>query len=91
MPDARMVRSGYRVWYDASDMGFDLKGSMVEGIARSKVVVVCLNRFYMTRPNCLFELQQAYDMGKTIMLLAIEARVPSIDFCISSVSPTALR
>jgi serine/threonine protein kinase len=54
-----LVRRGYRVWYDQNDMGFDLHESMKDGIANSNVVLVCCNRTYQTRKNCMFELAEA--------------------------------
>ena len=49
-------RKGYKVWYDQDHMGWDLVKSMKEGVARSKVVVACVNALYQSRPNCMLEL-----------------------------------
>jgi hypothetical protein len=70
-----LTRSGYRVWYDMDEMGYDLQKSMRDGIANSTVVVVCLNRLYMSRENCMFELKEAYKTGKRIIVFAIEPNV----------------
>jgi serine/threonine protein kinase len=53
-----LVRNGYRVWYDMTDMGHDLKESMIQGIENSKVILVCLNRHYATRDHCLLNYEK---------------------------------
>jgi serine/threonine protein kinase len=69
---AHLVKCGYRVWYDQNDMGTDIQRSMVEGIAKSKVVLACVSSTYQTRPNCLFELSQAQLQSKSIVTLVLE-------------------
>jgi serine/threonine protein kinase len=39
-----LVRSGYRVWYDVTDMGHDLEESMIKGIENSKVISCLLKQ-----------------------------------------------
>lgn len=58
-----------RVWRDTEEMGLDTKASMRQGIANSDCVVVLLSERYCTRPNCVFELQTAVDLGKPIIPL----------------------
>jgi hypothetical protein len=53
-------------------MGTDIQRSMVEGIAKSKVVLACVSSTYQTRPNCLFELSQAQLKSKSIVTLVLE-------------------
>ena len=50
---------GYRVWYDQDEMGWDLQASMKKGISKSKVMLVCFDALYQSRPNCMFELKEA--------------------------------
>jgi serine/threonine protein kinase len=73
-----LVRNGYRVWYDMTDMGHDLEESMIKGIENSKVTLVCLNRHYATRENCLFELREAKKRNKIIIALLIEPGIEMI-------------
>ena len=62
-------RMGYLVWFDVNHMGFDLVASMKGGIARSKVVVACVDSGYQDRPNCMLELRHARDLSppKTVV------------------------
>lgn len=70
-----LTQLGFRVWYDQHEMGHDLQRSMREGIARSKVLLACINSIYQSRPNCMFELQEAKSMtpAKVIVALSTEA------------------
>lgn len=54
-----LTAGGYKTWYDQVDMGNNITQSVIDGIARSKVVVVCLNSHYQTRVNCMIELKEA--------------------------------
>jgi hypothetical protein len=67
-----LVKKGYRVWYDLNEMGYDFKKSMQDGIANSRVVLVCLNQHYLTRSNCIFELKEASKQNKVIIPLILE-------------------
>ena len=51
---------GYRVWYDQNDMGWDLSRSMKDGIENSQIVLVCLNKLYLSRENCMFDSWDQY-------------------------------
>lgn len=67
-----LTRMGYRVWYDQFNMGHDLRKSMEQGIARSHLMLVCVNKTYQERPNCMFELEtaaQKYPDKKRITLV----------------------
>jgi hypothetical protein len=64
--------SGYRVWYDQNDMGYDLDNSMHTGIKNSQVTVVCLSRKYQSSHNCLKELKWAVNEGKPVIVLLLE-------------------
>ena len=50
---------GYRVWYDENDMQHNLVKSMQDGIAKSKVVLICASPSYQTSINTMFELNHA--------------------------------
>ena len=52
-------REGYVTWFDVDHMGHNLEASMKEGIARSKVMVACVDSGYQGRPNCMLELRHA--------------------------------
>ena len=54
-----LTAKGYRVWYDQSEMGFDLEASMKNGIDKSSVFLACLDSGYQQRPNCMLELKHA--------------------------------
>jgi hypothetical protein len=69
--------SGYKVWYDQNEMGYNLDHSMLKGIRNSKTVLVCLSRVYQERANCLKELEWAASEGKPIVLLLLESDVSS--------------
>ena len=62
-------REGYLVWFDVNHMGFDLVASMKGGIARSAVVVACVDNGYQDRPNCMLELRHARGLSppKTVV------------------------
>jgi hypothetical protein len=48
-----LIRKGYQVWYDQTEMGHDIKESMRNGLINSKVVLVCLSSVYQTiNLNC---------------------------------------
>ena len=70
-----LTQSGFRVWLDQNEMGYDLQNSMRAGIANSKAVVVCASREYQSRPNCLFELEEAKKMGKLVIILVIDENI----------------
>jgi hypothetical protein len=70
-----LCRTGYKVWYDQLDMGHDLDGSMKGGISNSNIVLVCLNKSYQERPNCMKELRWAVSFAKEIVVLVIEKDV----------------
>ena len=63
---------GYRVWYDENEMGWDLSKSMKDGIENSQIVLVCLNKLYLSRENCMFELIESCRINKNIVTLATE-------------------
>jgi hypothetical protein len=70
---AYLVTCGYRVWYDQNEMGLNLQASMVQGIGNSKVVIVCADSTYQSRPHCLFELSEARKLpDKPTITLVIE-------------------
>jgi len=69
---AELVKGGYKVWYDENDMSMDLKAAMTSGIANSSVFVVFLNSTYQTRPNCMFELNEAKRLNKTIITVILD-------------------
>jgi serine/threonine protein kinase len=73
-----LVRNGYRVWYDITEMGHDLEECMIDGIEHSKVILVCLNSHYATRESCLFELREAKKRNKIIIALLIEPGIEMI-------------
>ena len=62
-------REGYHAWFDVDYMGFDLEASMKGGVARSKVVVACVDSGYQDRPNCMLELRHARSLSppKTVV------------------------
>lgn len=64
-----MTAAGYKIWYDAIDMGNDIRKSMTDGIANSKAVMVVLNTVYQGRPNCMFELAEAKRTNKPGILI----------------------
>jgi hypothetical protein len=68
----RLLQANLLMWYDEEDMGHDIKESMAQGIAQSKVVLVCLSKTYVTRPNCLFELREAARQGRSIVVLLLD-------------------
>jgi hypothetical protein len=70
-----LCRTGYKVWYDQLDMRHDLDGSMKCGIQNSNVVLVCLNKAYQERVNCMKELRWAASFGKEMVVLVIEKDV----------------
>ncbi len=63
---------GYRVWYDENEMKWDLATSMIEGIESSHIVLVCLNKLYESRENCMYELSEACKRNKNIVTLVTE-------------------
>ena len=67
-----LTKLGYRVWYDQTDMGHDIKESTKRGIASSKVVIACVNPTYQSRDTCIFELREANATGKPIVSLVTE-------------------
>lgn len=67
-----LAKQGFHVWFDVNEMGYDLDISMREGIAKSKVVVCCLNTKYQNSKNCMFELEQSKKQGKPVIGLFIE-------------------
>jgi hypothetical protein len=69
--------SGYKVWYDQNEMGYNLDHSMLTGIRNSKIVVVCLSRIYQERANCLKELEWAAKEGKPVVILLLESGIQS--------------
>jgi serine/threonine protein kinase len=69
--------TGYKVWYDQKDMGHDLQQSMKTGILTSDIFLVCLDKLYQTRENCLFELRWAAENKKErIVVIVLEAFPP---------------
>lgn len=73
---AWLTSLGYRVWYDQNEMGYDLQASMREGIAKSTIVLVCVNSTYQSRQNCMFELKETARLhpNKKIVSLILESR-----------------
>lgn len=69
-----LTKLGYRVWYDANEMGYNLQDSMRNGIKRSTIVLACLNNTYQDRPNCMFELRETARLhpNKPIVALVLE-------------------
>jgi serine/threonine protein kinase len=67
-----LVKLNYRVWYDQNEMGYNLQTSMIDGIAKSDVILVCANQNYQNSPNCMFELNEAKRQNKKIVTLIIE-------------------
>ena len=45
------------MWYDQTEMGWDLNKSMNDGIKRSTVMLACVDKGYQDRPNCMLELR----------------------------------
>lgn len=76
-----LVKEGYRVFYDEHDMGANIQQSMYNGVRKSSVVLICLNKDYQNRPNCMFELNEAYaasqdpSLNVKIVLLVLEKDV----------------
>ena len=64
---------GYRVWYDQNEMSWDLSRSMRDGIENSQIVLVCLNKLYLSRENCMFELIESRKINKNIVTLVTES------------------
>jgi hypothetical protein len=64
---------GYRVWYDQNEMGWDLSRSMKDGIENSQIVLVCLNKLYLSSKNCMFELVESRKINKNIVTLVTES------------------
>lgn len=56
------------------EMGHDLQESMKKGIANSKVVVVCINKTYQDRPNCMYELEEAHKNASTIVPIILDSK-----------------
>lgn len=48
---------------------------MSQGLANSSVMLLCADDLYQTKPNCLFELREAYRMGKIILLVTLKEDV----------------
>lgn len=67
-----LSKAGYKVWYDQNNMGHDLSKSMSAGIEKSKAVVVCANKNYQNRPNCMYELKEARRLHKTVFVLLVD-------------------
>ena len=65
--------SGYRVWYDQNEMGWDVSRSMTDGIENSQIVLVCLNKLYLGSKNCMFELVESRKINKNIVTLVTES------------------
>lgn len=55
--------------------GYDLQLSMSEGLEKSSVVLVCADDLYQNKPNCMYELREAYRMGKMILLVTLKGDV----------------
>jgi len=72
-----LTRLGYRVWYDQFNMGHDLRESMENGIARSHLVLFCINSAYQDSKNCMFELTTATEKfpDKKRITLVLESNV----------------
>jgi hypothetical protein len=71
-----LCEHGYRVWYDANEMGFDLVKSMTQGIEKSTVVVCCVDSEYAKSANCMLELRHAHKVieartARTRALIAV--------------------
>jgi len=71
-----LCEHGYRVWYDANEMGFDLVKSMTQGIEKSTVVVCCVDSEYAKSANCMLELRHAHKVieartARTRTLIAV--------------------
>lgn len=54
-------------------MGHNLDECMSKGIANSKVVVVCVNKIYQQRRNCMYELEVAKSNKSTIVTIVTDA------------------
>jgi hypothetical protein len=54
---------------------YDLQLSMCEGLEKSSVVLVCADDLYQNKPNCMFELREAYRKGKMILLVTLKGDV----------------
>lgn len=67
-----LFSAGYKVWLDDTDMKNQMDASMVSGVHNSTVFVSCCNSVYQTRPNCIFELQEAMKARKPIIPLVTE-------------------
>jgi hypothetical protein len=68
----RLRSLGYVVWYDQVNMGLQLRQSMRDGIARSKVFVAGINALYQSRANCKFEFLEAANTGKPMLAIVLE-------------------
>jgi serine/threonine protein kinase len=72
-----LVRMGYIVWYDQSEMRYNMIDSMKSGITNSTVVLACLSSVFQTRENCMFEIREAMSLSppKPIVPIIIEENV----------------
>ena len=69
------VPSIYYRMYCLYNPGFDLKQSMSQGLANSSVMLLCADELYQTKPNCLYEMREAFRMGKIILLVTLKGDV----------------
>jgi len=67
-----LSNAGYRVWMDSLEMGLDLNGSMTQGIAHSKLVVVLLSPDYVNSRACNYELREVSRLGKPLVVCMVE-------------------
>ena len=67
------------VWVDEDQMGLKTDASMREGVAQSTCVVALLSRKYASSSNCMFELRQAHECGKTIIPVLVDSGEPPVD------------
>jgi hypothetical protein len=67
-----LFSAGYKVWLDDTDMKNQIDASMISGVQNSTAFVTFCNSVYQTRPNCIFELQEAIKARKPIVPLVTE-------------------
>lgn len=74
---------GWSTWFDENDMGYDIDGSMADGIEHSRIVIVFLTKEYadkvqncsrspILRDNCHKEWTLAHGLGKRILPIVFE-------------------
>ncbi|KAJ3384797.1 hypothetical protein HDU84_002636 [Entophlyctis sp. JEL0112] len=58
---------GIKIWVDDAEMDKDVYLSMVEGVVKSDLMIVCLSKPYLTSANCMREIKFAADLKKPLI------------------------